>query len=109
MDLLEKELGKRCTPKEIASWLGIDPQTVKKYHAALGGIRLGPRKIIFFEKEVLNAIQKIREAQESLDRTDQKDGDETLDQGFQNQTRSAGMGGRNSKAGYLIDGHRLFG
>jgi hypothetical protein len=39
-----------------ASYLGLDEKTVRQYYRELGGIRLG-RRILFFEKEVIDAIQ----------------------------------------------------
>jgi hypothetical protein len=54
---LEKELGKALSAKEVAQYLDLDVKTVIKYHQQLGGIRLG-RHYRFFEKEIINAIQK---------------------------------------------------
>ncbi len=57
MKLLEEKLGKALRTKDIAKYLGVDEKTVREYYQLLGGIRLG-RRYIFFEKEVINAIQK---------------------------------------------------
>ena len=57
MDLLKKDLGKALSSKDMAIYLGVDVKTVIKYYQELGGIRLG-RQYRFFEKEVLNAVQK---------------------------------------------------
>lgn len=55
--MLEDELGRVLRSKDIAVYLEIDEKTVRQYYLQLGGIRLG-RLILFFEKEVINAIQK---------------------------------------------------
>ncbi len=57
MNFLDEKLGKVLRPKDIADYLGLDEKTVRQYYQDLGGIRLGNR-ILFFEKEVINAIQK---------------------------------------------------
>lgn len=55
--LMEKELGRPLRPEDMAHYLGLDEKTIRLYYRELGGIRLG-RRFLFFEKEVLNAIQK---------------------------------------------------
>jgi hypothetical protein len=57
MHSLDEKLGKALSPTELADYLGLDEKTVRLYYHDLGGIRLG-RRILFFEKEVINAIQK---------------------------------------------------
>ncbi|MDH4318546.1 MAG: hypothetical protein OEV64_09175 [Desulfobulbaceae bacterium] len=109
MEVLQSELGRRLEIADIAKWLSIDPKTVKKYHQLLGGIRLGPRKYIFFEKEVLSAIQKIRETQETMDWSAQEKGSKTSDQSLSNEKRGTGVGGLRKKEVYIIDDHNLFG
>jgi hypothetical protein len=49
--------GKRLSTQQVAAYLGLDQKTIRKYHQELGGIRLG-RRYVFFEKEIINAIQK---------------------------------------------------
>ena len=56
MTYLEENLGKTLTVQEVAAYLGLDPQTVRRYYKQLGGMRFG-RSYRFFEKEVKNAIQ----------------------------------------------------
>jgi len=53
----EEQLGEVLTAKDISQYFGLDEKTVRLYHRDLGGIRLG-RRILFFEKEVINAVQK---------------------------------------------------
>ena len=55
--LLEGDLGRALRVADMARFLGVDEKTVRRYYTELGGVRLG-RLIVFFEKEVVNAIQK---------------------------------------------------
>jgi DNA-directed RNA polymerase specialized sigma subunit len=57
MSEVEQELGKRLTVDEVAKFLGIDKKTVRENYDKLGGMRLG-RLYLFFERSVINAIQK---------------------------------------------------
>ena len=57
MNLIEKEIGKKITVKEVAELLGIDEKTVRENYKKLGGMRLG-RLYLFFERRIINAIQK---------------------------------------------------
>ena len=57
MENLDNKLGRALNAKDLAAYLGLDPKTIRKYYRELGGIRLGSR-IVFFEKEFINAIQK---------------------------------------------------
>jgi hypothetical protein len=60
MSVLEKELGKALTPKEVATYLGIDEATVRKYYLKLGGIRVGSR-YLFFERRIVDAVLQQKE------------------------------------------------
>ena len=60
MEILDNKLGRALNAKDLAAYLGLDPKTIRKYYRELGGIRLGSR-IVFFEKEFINAIQKRKE------------------------------------------------
>jgi hypothetical protein len=53
---IKDQLGQVLRAKTVAEYLGLDVKTVRKYYRDLGGIRLGSR-IVFFEKEFINAIQ----------------------------------------------------
>ena len=57
MNQIKDQLGQVLRAKTVAEYLGLDVKTVRKYYRDLGGIRLGSR-IVFFEKEFINAIQK---------------------------------------------------
>ena len=57
MDQIKNHLGQVLNAKQIADYTSLDVKTIRKYYRELGGIRLGSR-IVFFEKEFINAIQK---------------------------------------------------
>ncbi len=57
MAMIEDELGSALHPEDMARYLGLNVKTVRKHYQKLGGIRLG-RQILFFEKEVIHAVQK---------------------------------------------------
>jgi hypothetical protein len=54
--MIEQELGRVLSTKELSEILGADAKTIRKYYQRLGGIRIGSH-YKFFEKEVINAIQ----------------------------------------------------
>jgi len=56
MSLIEKQLGRVLSAKDLSEILGADEKTIRKYYQRLGGIRIG-RHYKFFEKEVINAVQ----------------------------------------------------
>lgn len=68
MNSLEEKLGKVYTPIELAEFLKVDGDTVRKYYQRLGGIRLG-RRILFFDKlierSICNAV--LQQQQEEVD------------------------------------------
>ena len=55
--MIEDKLGRVLRVDDLACYLGLDEKTVRLYYRELGGVRLG-RRILFFEKEVINAVQK---------------------------------------------------
>ena len=57
MQVYENELGPRLSVEDVANYLGLDEKTVRQYYRELGGMRLG-RLFLFFERSVLNALQK---------------------------------------------------
>lgn len=79
MNIIQQELGKRLHVKEVASLFGVDTRFVRLHYAELGGIRLGDRIYIFFEKEVINAVQRQIKHKESVDRSskDKREEDQT--------------------------------
>jgi len=102
MSELTETLGKRLTAQEVAEYLGVDAETVRRYYHNLGGIRLG-RLILFFEnlmidkiKEKSNAIQKKEKEQDGVDSRCDAQREEVL-QDIRYQNRSARLGIRNKK------------
>lgn len=57
MNTLTDTLGKRLTAQEVAEYLGVDAETVRRYYNSLGGIRLG-RLFLFFENLIIHAIKE---------------------------------------------------
>lgn len=91
MRMLEEQLGRALRPQELADFLGVDEKTVRQYYVELGGIRLG-RLYVFFEQEVINAIQASRQM-DSLGKEKRKE------EGGDLQDRKGGLelGGRLEK------------
>lgn len=111
MELLEKELGKKLTASQVAKFLGIDARLVRCQYVRLGGVRLGSRCYIFFERRLIDALSKPKAEQEqvSVDRSSEDSSGQT-DKMLQNQERSSGMGGRAKKAKTDIERHNdIFG
>jgi hypothetical protein len=54
---IQEKLGQVLCANKIAEYTGLDVKTIRKYYRELGGIRVGSR-ILFFEKEFINAVQK---------------------------------------------------
>lgn len=89
-DTIQSELGKPLRPTDMALYLGLDEKTIRQYYRQLGGIRLG-RRILFFEKEVINAVQK-RSKMGSPSKTEREEEGENLPK----QERCDNMGKRES-------------
>lgn len=104
MNMLMQKLGKKLTAQEVAEYLDIDSETVRRYYSNFGGIRLG-RLILFFEnlvidkiKEKSNAIQKKEKEQEDgVDSRCDAQREEIL-QDIRYQDRGARLGIRNKKS-----------
>jgi len=86
--MLDDQLGRVLRPADMADYLGIDEKTVRLYYHVLGGIRLG-RQILFFEREVLNAVQKRSKMGSPSESGWQEEGEN-----FSHQERCGGMGKR---------------
>ena len=91
MQNLEKQLGRPLKTKDVARFLELDVKTVRQYYQELGGIRLG-RHYLFFEKEVINAIQKKRQVGSSSKNEQKEKGKDVS-----NKKRSHQLGKRNAK------------
>ena len=57
MEFLNENLGKMLGAKEVAEYLGFDIKTVRKLYKELGGVQLG-RRYVFFERRIIDAVQK---------------------------------------------------
>ncbi len=86
MRLLEQELGKRLTVNDVAKFLGIDKKTVRENYNKLGGMRLG-RLYLFFERSVIDALQKETEMD-----SPSAEGWEKTGEGVSGEEGSSGVG-----------------
>ena len=104
MQKLQRQLGQPLKTKDVASFLGLDVKTVRQYYQELGGIRLG-RRYVFFEKEVINAIQKKRKVGSSSKKKRQEERKEVSD-----KKRGHQLGKRNAEKSIqrLSEKHDLF-
>lgn len=107
---LTEELGRPMRPGEVAQYLGVDEGTVRRYYRTLGGIRLGNR-YIFFEKEVINAVQARRQMESTGQEGRKEDRGDLPDEAGGHR-----MGNPNAKAARrkmvrdrVADPHGLFG
>jgi len=92
--------------KELANHLRMDVKTVRKHYSELGGVRLG-RQYLFFERSVVDAVQKRTE----MDRPSAEGGAET-GEGISDEEGSVDLGSQNeAKTRQRMgqeDGHDLF-
>ena len=104
MQQLQKQLGRLLKTKDVASFLNLDVKTVRQYYNELGGIRLG-RHYLFFEKEIINAIQKKRQVDSSSKKKRQEEGEDVS-----NKKRGHQLGKRNAEKSIqrLSEKHDLF-
>lgn len=55
---LTEHLGRRIPTKELAEWLQLDVDSLRRHYASFGGIRPVPNgKILFFERNVVDALR----------------------------------------------------
>ena len=107
MEMLKRCLGKALCTKDVAEYLECNEKTVREHYQELGGIRLG-RNYKFFEKEIINAIQKRNEMGFPGEESGQEGGKSVLDKegsqelGIQNEAKTRRRVERD-------DRHNLFG
>lgn len=116
LDVLQHELGHRLTTKEVAEYLGLDEDSVRKHYQALGGVRpTGPTgRILFFEKLIVEALRRCSNAVEDQEaRTDSLEGqspegspDKT--EALRHQGGSPGVGGAAARKRLGEDRHGIF-
>ena len=111
---LEEHLGRRIPTKELAAWLQLDVDAVRRHYQAFGGIRPVPGgKILFFEANVVDALRGeyhgIKDSERRTYPVERPSPEEWTDQAetLQHQGRSLGMGGRGKKSGLGEDRHGL--
>ena len=91
MKLLEQKLGRVLSVKQVSNYLNINEKTVREHYQELGGIRLG-RHYKFFERRILDALEK---RQEQVYSTDQEE--RTAEgEGLPETGRREGMGKSNA-------------
>ena len=107
MKIIQENLGQTLSTKAVAKLLRLDVKTVRQYYRELGGMRLG-RRYLFFERSIVNAIQKRTE----LDCPSAEGWTETREGIFDEKT-SVDVGNQNeAKARQRLereDRHGLFG
>ena len=102
MDSLRENLGSRVSAKNLAEYLGLDIETVRRHYKALGGIRLG-RRILFFENLIVEAIREVCHAIQEEEKERSRMGwrgdaaGETVLQSFRDEIGGAGLGIGNQK------------
>jgi len=105
--MLKKYLGRTLTAAELAKFLGVDVKTIRMYYPLLGGIRLG-RRMLFFEKEVINAIQKRSKMGSPSENQREEEGKDLPEQarcnsvGKREPVKSRGDMAREDKHGILV-------
>ena len=109
MSFVLTDLGKALTPSDLAKILGCQTIFVRRHYIELGGIRLGPKKIVFFEKEIERAIQaQRRESEKALGWSDH--GEREVQAGHvSHQEAGSSLGKRQCKVLSLVDSHGIFG
>ena len=93
---MEKILGKKVAPEELAEYLGVNVKTVRQHYQKLGGLRLGKR-YIFFERRILDAISNEEWKMESPGEKDLWESTTEEGQNLEDQERGNRMGGRNER------------
>lgn len=113
---LEEHLGRRIPTKELAAWLDLDVDSIRRHYQSFGGIRpIAGGKILFFERNVVDALRGAQHAIENSERRSYPlegaspetgpDQAETL----RHQGRGFGMGGNRKEDGLgSEDRHGLF-
>ena len=55
--MLQEKFGKSLSARELSGFLGLSYQTILANYKKYGGRRLSPKRIIFFEQEVIRALE----------------------------------------------------
>ncbi|MFO8111370.1 MAG: helix-turn-helix domain-containing protein [Desulfosalsimonadaceae bacterium] len=115
--ILQNELGCRLKTEEVAEFLGLDEDTVRKYYREIGGIRpTGPKgRILFFEKNIVSALSRrgtygFKDMEERTIPMEREDPEGRVDQTkiFRDEKGGTGLGSERKKNGLDTDRHGLF-
>ena len=66
MEVFEKEFGKPMKAAQVAAMTGVDVKTVRQYFSDFGGIPVGERRILFFERRLMDALSKHKTKSEKV-------------------------------------------
>jgi hypothetical protein len=115
--MLNQSLGQKLTTQEVAAYMGLDEDTVRKYYKEIGGIRLpGPKgRILFFEKNIVYALSRrndyaFKDNEEWTDSMERESAEGRINQtkGVRHEEGGSGMGGQKKKGGLDEDRHGIF-
>ncbi len=113
---LTEHLGRRIPTKELAEWLQLDVDSLRRHYASFGGIRPVPNgKILFFERNVVDALRGAYHAVKDNERwphpVEGAGPEEWTDKAeiIRHENRSAGVGGSGKKGRLEPDRHGLLG
>lgn len=115
--ILGKELGQKLTTREVAAYLDLDEDTVRKYYREIGGIRPTGSKgrILFFEKNIVDALSRRKDyaVEHNEERTNsmaRASSEERTNQTetFQNKKGGFELGSNRKKEGLGGDRHGIF-
>ena len=65
-DMITQELGRPLRAKEAAALIGIDVKSLYPLYLKFGGVRIGKRRIIFYERRLIDAISKLQQEQREI-------------------------------------------
>ena len=110
--ILDRELGERLSPKQVAERFGLDVEYLRRNYKAFGGLRpTGPRgRILFFENLMIRAIKEcafgIEDHEERSDEMARPGSAGGPDQAetLRHQGRGPGLGSQASRR-RLVDPH----
>ena len=112
--MIDQELGRRLSTCEVAERFGVSESTVRRYASEFGGVRIGQRKIIFFERKLIDALSKLQQEQRQVPLAGSSDSQrEAKTETVCQQTGSYSMGGGRkstaavSRSGESADPHGL--
>lgn len=111
---LEEHLGHRIPTKELAHWLDLDVDAVRRHYEAFGGIRPIPGgRILFFERNVVDALRGSNHGIKDYERrtyplegAGSEAGPDSAET-FRHQGGSSGMGGAGAES--KLGGHDRYG